>query len=549
MRVIAVIALLLTGCTDQVLQALEPDFALSWSTDQGFVEGALADSSLRFGDVQTGDFGTITLNYRNPGNAPLEICGVYLAELTLGPDGHVVNELRVDADPELLAVPLPAPGPLSRQATGQFQLRYIPLQEGSLGDGLHLVVKHELNWDCDTNLGDGLHIPIVGAGLGGPVPDIYSKPDFVDFGTNPLNTGIPPEPVLVGNAGPGTLNVGSVFLDDPTHFGLIPGDVQGGAFEQGDSALATLFFNPQSAGEHTTDLVITSNDPDESPLRIPLVGVAEDIPIDDPPPGDDDDATAPPPSGAPVAMCGSTIFATTGETVTLEQFSFHTGGFAQTLSLQYAWTLSVPTGSAVTLNGASTGSPTTTALDLVGLYVGALVVTDSAGVTDSCTQDIQVLPPENFKVELLWNAEDDLDLHILEANDGTGTAGDPWTDGDCYFANCVGLGLDWGVSGDIYDNPYLDNDDIGGTGPENTNITDPAVAPYDGWYQVMVHDYTGSTDDNYGDTDATVHIYLNQVLTQSYSFTMSGDGDEYWVAKIAWPSGQVVPCNGLGGCP
>jgi hypothetical protein len=30
---------------------------------------------------------------------------------------------------------------------------------------------------------------------------------------------------------------------------------------------------------------------------------------------------------------------------------------------------------------------------------------------------------------------------------------------------------------------------------------------------------------------------------------MSGDGDQYWVARIEWPSGTVQACSGLGGCP
>jgi uncharacterized protein YfaP (DUF2135 family) len=152
-------------------------------------------------------------------------------------------------------------------------------------------------------------------------------------------------------------------------------------------------------------------------------------------------------------------------------------------------------------------------------------------------------------VELFWSEQDDFDLHLLEANDGNGNQGTPNTSSDCYFGNCAGLALDWGVQGDILDNPYLDLDDIPGTGPENINITDPALAPYDGWYQVMVHDYTGSTTDNYGDTDGTLNIYLNGVLTQTYNFTMSGDGDQYWVARIEWPSGTVQACSGLGGCP
>ena len=293
-------------------------------------------------------------------------------------------------------------------------------------------------------------------------------------------------------------------------------------------------------GTFATNVLITSNDPDEVPYWIQLVGTANAEGTPDPP-GDDDDDT-PPSSGVPIAVCGSTIFANPLEVVTLESFSFHTAGFLEALSLSYSWTLTPAPGSATTLSGANTSAATTSPyVDIVGTYTGHPTVTDSAGLTDTCDQVIEVLPNENFRVELYWDAEDDFDLHLIEANDGSGNQGSTWSDGDCHFGNCQGLGLDWGVAGDIYDNPYLDLDDIGGFGPENINITDPALSPYEGWYRVMVHDYTGSTTDNEGTTNGTVTIYLNQVLVQTYSFSMSGDGDEYWVA-------QIQACAGLSGC-
>ena len=536
------------SCVDQTLQALEPGFAIAWSPDRGYVSGDLAASVLQFGEVTTGTYRDITISVGNPGQADLEMCDTYLAVVFFDADGNATNEIRIDADPELATSPMPGAGWLASGASTSFDVRYTPLLGEPLDDGIHLVVKHELNWSCADETGAGLFIPLSGTGWGEPVPDIYSTPEYVDFGTAVLGNPQPEQQVLVGNVGPGILHIDGVTIDDSSNFKLTTGTLPGSDFEQGQHDFITVEYTPTTQGNHATNVWVSSNDTDESPYPIPLFGTANPEEVDDPPPDDDDDDD-PPPAGFPIAICGGTIFANPLEVVSLSSASFHTGGFAETMALQYSWTLSPPAGSATTLANANTNSPSTSPfVDIVGSYVGHLTVTDSGGSTDTCDQTIEVLPQENFRIELYWDEQDDFDLHLLEANDGSGNQGTTGTDGDCYFANCQSLGLDWGVSGDTYDNPYLDLDDIPGTGPENINITDPALAPYDGWYQVVVHDYTGSTEDNMGTTNGTVNIYLNQVFQQAYSFSMSGDGDYYYVAEIHWPSGAIQACSGLGGC-
>ena len=116
----------------------------------------------------------------------------------------------------------------------------------------------------------------------------------------------------------------------------------------------------------------------------------------------------------------------------------------------------------------------------------------------------------------------------------------------------MGATPDWGVAGVLDDDPALDLDDISGVGPENINITSPALSPYDGEYIVFVHDYPGSSFEPAN--DVTVNIYLNGVLTQSFNFQHVGEDDDYYVAKIHWPTGVITPCNGVAtspgaGCP
>ena len=251
---------------------------------------------------------------------------------------------------------------------------------------------------------------------------------------------------------------------------------------------------------------------------------------------------------APTAVCGedSTVYA-------LDTASFDGSGSLDPYGrpLSYTWSLSTPDGSSASLDDITAASPSTM-LDLVGDYAATLTVTTVDGGTDSCTQTITAASYENFRIEMWWDNADDMDLHLLEANDGGGNQGTPRTQGDCYYANCNTSRWwvtvpDWGVPSFAMDDPGLDLDDIWGTGPENINIENPASSPYDGWYQVFIHDYPW-TARYYGANGVHVNIYLNGVIVKTYDFTMSGENSDYYVAKIHWPSGTIIDCNGLGGC-
>ena len=532
--------LLMSACGDSGLRALRPEFSITWPAEMGYSPDGVADSAMDFAQITTGDMMSIPVNMSNPGSAALSLCETYLAVATFGEDGELLSEVRLDTEGmETLAAEVASSGPSGALELGtgsliDFEVRFTPLTGDILPNDLYFVVKHELNWDCSDQSGEGLYIPVFGEGFGEPVPDIHSDPSLLQFTNTEIGQNSQTHEVRVMNLGPGTLDITDVVLVDDTHFGLVSDMVSFTALELNEENMLRVEFHPMAAGTLTTEVLISSNDPDEDPYVIELVGIGENGKV----------------GKGPVAVCDTIPAAVpAGSDVTtsapFETLQFDGSGSYDNdgLALSFQWVLTPPAGSASTLSSYTSQTPSIS-LDLAGDYEGVLTITNTAGQTDSCTHTISSIPNENFRVELFWANPDDMDLHLLRPpSQGTATAHSG--PGDCYYGN---TNPDWAVTGVGSDDPSLDLDDIPGTGPENINIMAPANAPYDGWYQVFVHDYP-FTAEYYGANDVTVNIYLNGLLTQTYNFLMSGEDTDYYVAKIEWPSGQIVACNGLAGCP
>ena len=172
--------------------------------------------------------------------------------------------------------------------------------------------------------------------------------------------------------------------------------------------------------------------------------------------------------------------------------------------------------------------------DMAGEYVAELrVMNDRCVISDPCQATITARPNENLWVEMFWShSGDDMDLHLVRNN------GDYESDEDCYFGNCIGdewHELDWGTYGSIQDDPFLDLDDIEGTGPENINIEQPA----NGRYLVAVHDYPGSEYNR--SNDVTIRIHLNGELVYNQTKSIQGEDSYTEFATIQWPEGTVQP--------
>ncbi len=169
----------------------------------------------------------------------------------------------------------------------------------------------------------------------------------------------------------------------------------------------------------------------------------------------------------------------------------------------FAWSLVERPADSVAVPVSTTSPQVRVIADALGRYVVRLRATDVYGAFDEA--DVELLP-RDLAVVLTWQATDDADnvdydLHLVAPG---GTLGDYGTcPVDCadvdfcaefsdeHVDSCRSAGLDcafanrspeWGSSGRA-DDPRLDVDDVGGSGPEVITLD----APADGSYRVSVH--------------------------------------------------------------
>jgi VWFA-related protein len=136
-----------------------------------------------------------------------------------------------------------------------------------------------------------LPIAFLGCGGGGdsspppPSPSIEVLPASYNFGSiTPGNSPAPLE-VEIANNGTAGLNVSDITLSDTTNFsldlskGLSPCTTASSSIAPGEKCTAEVTFNPGSGLDAAFDanLTISSNDPDNSTLNVPLQGAREAI--------------------------------------------------------------------------------------------------------------------------------------------------------------------------------------------------------------------------------------------------------------------------------
>lgn len=434
-------------------------------------------SSLDFGGVRMGETAELSFTIRSVGSASLEIGALQLQ----APRSYSIVSTAEGA--------LLAPGDEATVVVG-----YAPGAEAESGQ---IIVP--------SNDPSAPETPVLLNG-NGQFPLLRIDPNPLDFGYTETGTS-ETLPLSFINEGGEDLVISAATIIGEGFSGSFAGPV---TVAPGDLVEMDVTFAPLLDAVYSGEVWVESNAP-STPTRGTLLGSSVQ---------------------RPVAVCEADpdeIFAIYETTTWIGHDSYDPSGLEL---VDYEWSLiSKPTGSAASMP-AGLADRAGFRPDLVGTYVAELVVTNERGESSlPCVATLEAIPSADLWVELYWGTNnDDMDLHLTVDGGGL-TSGD-----DCYYANCAGSSLDWGVSGATEDDPSLDIDDIPGTGPENINI----FRPHDGaFYTVYVHDYTGSTPDFRGDNEVTVNVYIAGELEFTDTRMISGDGEYVPFANIDWDSRSV----------
>jgi hypothetical protein len=501
-----------------------------------FTVNILADGSLQdidaprrmiFGRAPVGRELSEDALIQNVGGAALTLTRAQLADaddfsLCL----RAPDQERFDCGDDALASPL-------QLLPGQSALARVTWRPRQRGDAQGWLLIHSNDPDEHVTA-----IQLLG-GATEPCLELLSGDGGVDFGEVP-----------VGSTGRSAIRVRNCSLRQELVIGAlrVSGDAAFSAparpapplaLAPGQEQELPVHFSPTRAALAEGMLEIVSNDPQNSPLLLPLRGVG--VPVDncavaigramlESQPGVwSDDLVAPP-----------------LDTLRLdasESFDPDLPGVEGAIS-RYEWTVTQrPDGSTSPLEPLEpSGAIQSLFLDLVGVYRLQLQVFDAEGRRGCAPVNLtaRVVADEDIHVQLVWSTPGDrdqtdfngtdLDLHFLHPNGAWNNP--PW---DCYWSNTE---PDWGVQNRGDDNPSLDIDDTDGAGPENINLDNPEAVPY----RVGAYYFNAG---GFGRSEVTVRVYLGGALAFEALDRVMTDGQFWDVATIDWARVRVVAVDEL----
>lgn len=467
-----VVATGVSGCTEQDYKIGKVQ---TGAGDQARI--SVTPSALDFGGLSRGETGVQTVTIESVGDVSLELGDIRLA----GPDAFTILSAPEN---ELLA-----PGD-----TAEVEVAYSPTNTQDAGDIFIL--------SNDPSTPEAV-VHLYGVGL---IPLLQFDPPVLDLGYASVGDTLTGTIDIV-NAGGDVLDVSLVAVLGE---GFTAEPVPALSLAPGDRHAVEVSFTPLLESNYAGEIWADSNTPAGS-TKADITATSIE---------------------KPVAICSATPQEPYAlyDTVTFIGSDSYDPSGGDIVGWEWAL-ISKAEGSSVAMPSGTGSDRTGLVPDIVGDYVAELVVTNDSGESsDPCYTTVEAVPSQDLWVEMYWDVpQDDMDLHLL------GPGGSLLSADDCYYANCVGRGLEWGEAG-VEDNPSLDIDDIPGTGPENINIQEPE----DATYTVVVHDYYGSTPDYYGPNSVTVNIYLSGELAWTGVKAISDENQYVNFALIDIPSQSVT---------
>lgn len=414
---------------------------------------------------------------------------------------------------------------------GTLSINVRPLVEGT--------IKARLIVDSDdpTAIPNHVEVPITVTAVDVGLPDIEVDPVEVDFET--IGRGdIGRANVEVKNVGVRDLILDAAYIEDDADgvFSISSGGIPLATPPSSQNVgprnatwSVGLIYRPIDTDLKTATLVLLSNDPDETEVRVPIRAQAVECPV------------------AVATLVDEGLQIEPFDTVRLDgRDSFTTAAGTRIATPDeggFQWTLLVrPVGSTAIL-ASETNNRTEMLADLAGLYQVQLDVfaIDSSRPGNpsikSCLPaivDVDVKPSDDLLIQLVWDHPTaDLDLHMLN-EDGTVFT----HEGDCYFSNRQPLAPDqpgWSTNPD--ENPRLDVDDASGYGPENMNLKHPA--PGSRW-KVLVHYWNRQTAD-VPNTTAIVRVFAYGAQAIELQYNFESDEQMWEALEIVWGEGELAP--------